>query len=435
MEEGAIMRAALMLALAFGLMLGLLGLASGQQIHRDAFEGKEPVWIKGPTDAKLREVAHLITEEHAHGGQHSEFIHVEADSGSFIYYQYDVGQAPMCDELTASLWVRGNRPGMQLIARLVMPKERNADRPDEPLTVFLRGDIYQQTSRWQRLEIRRPMKLLTEQQQLLRADLKRDVDVTGAFIDRLLINLYPGPGETQVWLDDLEVGPLAKASPFYPTSRPVNREATTPDGRLPRQTGMAQIKAARLVVNGKRFSVPGIRHSGTPLKTLRDAGFNTLWIDENTPADGPDGIEGALNQGFWLVPSLPMLTDDNSDATGDNITRTVARLSVNDAVMLWDLGGGLTTEQAPRTARLASLVRQTDRERPLAADVWDGFHPFLRSVQLLGVHRWPLMTGLELTQYREWLNQRRLLMQSDGFMWTWVQTHLPDWYTNLVYER
>jgi hypothetical protein len=413
-------------------MLAFFGLALGQQIHRDAFEGSETSWIKGPTDAKVREVAHRITDEHAHGGQHSEFIHVDAETGSFIYYQYDIGQAPVRDDLTASVWVRGNRPGVQLLARLVLPKERNTERHDELLTVLLRGDVYQQSSRWQRLELRRPTKMLTEQQQLLRAELKRDVDVTDAYIDRLLVNLYPGPGETQVWLDDLEVGPLA--SPFRTISRPINREAS-PDGRPPRQTGMVQIKDGRLVVNGKRFFFRGIRHSGTPLKTLRDAGFNTLWIDENIPENGPDSIEEALTQGFWLVPSLPMLADEDSDATGDKITQTVSRLSANDAVLLWDLGGGLTMEQAPKTARLAKLVRETDRERPLAADVWDGFDRFSRSVQLLGVHRWPLMTGLELTQYREWLNQRRLLAQSDVFMWTWVQTHLPDWYTNLVYER
>src|SRR5437868_13968427 len=45
------------------------------------------------------------------------------------------------------------------------------------------------------------------------------------------------------------------------------------------------------------------------------------------------------------------------------------------------------------------------------------------------------MTGLELPKYREWLNQRRLLAQPDTFLWTWIQTHLPDWYANLVYEQ
>src|SRR5262249_44341609 len=120
---------------------------------------------------------------------------------------------------------------------------------------------------------------------------------------------------------------------------------------------------------------------------------------------------------------------------GEAITKSVSRLSVQDAVLLWDLGGGLTVEQAPKVARLAKLVRDVDRERPLTADVWDGFRPFSATVHLLAVPRWPLMTGLELTNYREWLNQRRLLAQSDTFLWTWVQTHLPDWYTNLVYEQ
>jgi hypothetical protein len=425
-------RLAGMLALVFGAGLALLGLAHGQQIHRDSFEAAEPVWIKGPKDAKVREIAHRMTDEHAHTGQKSEFIHVEADSGSYVHYVYDVGRAPIQEDLTASVWVRANRPGIQLLARLVLPNMRNPDRPDEPMTTLLRGDVYQQTSRWWRLEIRRPQKAVTEQQQLLRAQLNRDIDLTNAYIDRLVLNLYPGPGVTQVWIDDLEVGPLAPASPFKTTSRPINREAVTPDRQPPRRTGMVQIRDERLLVNGRHFFVRGIRYSDTPLKTLRDAGFNTLWIDDNTP---PDKIEEAINQGFWLVPSLPSLEGGNADAASDNIVRTVSRLSAQDAVLLWDLGGGLTSEQAPKVARFAELVRSVDRERPLAADIWDGFRPYSRRVQLLGVHRWPLMTGLELTQYREWLNQRRLLTQSETYLWTWVQTHLPEWYTSLVYGQ
>jgi hypothetical protein len=87
--------------------------------------------------------------------------------------------------------------------------------------------------------------------------------------------------------------------------------------------------------------------------------------------------------------------------------------------------------------RAARAVRAVDVERPLAADVWDGFERYSGILRdgLLGVHRWPLMTGLELPQYREWLRQRRDLAQPGTFLWTWVQTHLPDWYTQLVYNR
>src|SRR5262249_57039689 len=75
-------RAAGMLALVSFLALAILGFGYAQQIHRDPFETSEPAWVKGPTDAKVREIAHRITEEHAHGGQRSELIHAESETGA-----------------------------------------------------------------------------------------------------------------------------------------------------------------------------------------------------------------------------------------------------------------------------------------------------------------------------------------------------------------
>ena len=54
---------------------------------------------------------------------------------------------------------------------------------------------------------------------------------------------------------------------------------------------------------------------------------------------------------------------------------------------------------------------------------------------MIGTHRWPLLTSLELTAYREWLMQRRTLLPADTFCWTWIQTHLPDWFMTTAYER
>src|SRR5262249_23245323 len=39
------------------------------------------------------------------------------------------------------------------------------------------------------------------------------------------------------------------------------------------------------------------------------------------------------------------------------------------------------------------------------------------------------------TQYRAWLEQRRRLANPGTFLWSWVQTHTPEWYTQLLYER
>jgi hypothetical protein len=432
-----LVRVACVPSVAVGLVLAvaLFGTVQGQQIHRDGFEANEPVWVKGPADVPFKEIAHAMTDEHAHGGQRSEFIHVDAGTGTNIQYCYDIGRAPISEELTAGLWLRANRPGVQLMARLVMPRERNPKSLDQPLTAIIRGDRYEQAGRWWHLEIRSPLKLLNNQQQLLRVELKRDVDISDAYIDQLILNVYPGPGETQVWIDDLEVGPLAEASPFKTTSRPTGGSSIPfpgSDRPTPRRTATVELKQDKLYVGGKRFFIRGIRYTDTPLKTLRDAGFNTVWLDENTT---PEVMEQAANLGFWIVPSLPAKNNDPRLVSAERLGQKLANLAARDAILMYDIGSGLTLEQVPTAKLLAELIRTNDRDRPRIADVWDGYGPYCRSVELIGVHRWPLMTALELPQYREWIHERRLLSEPDRFTWTWIQTHLPDWYTNLVYEH
>jgi hypothetical protein len=423
------------LAAAAVVLFVFAGLVPAQQVHRNGFEGREVVWVKGATDALFSETLHDRTDQTAHAGQSSEHLQVTAEKGSFIYYEYPAGRAPVGEELSVSVWVKANRPGAQLLARLVLPHERNPKALDEPLTTLLRGDLYQQVGRWQRLELRRPTKLATDQQQMLRLELTRDVDFSDAYIDRLVLNVLGGPGFNEVWIDDLEIGPVVEAPSFQTTSRPVDRSrpdspATSP--RLPKRAAVVELNQSHLLVSGRPFLFRGIRHSDTPLKTLRDAGFNTIWVDYAT---APGLLDEAVNLGFWLVPALPVTRGQAPQASPEDLGREVGRFLESDAVLFWDLGGALLTEDEAKVARTAQTVRAADPQRPLGADVWDGFRPYSRNLDLLGVHRWPLMTTLELTQYREWLNQRRLLARPGTFFWTWVQTHLPEWYMSLVYER
>jgi hypothetical protein len=194
---------------------------------------------------------------------------------------------------------------------------------------------------------------------------------------------------------------------------------------------IVEIKQDHLLVSGKRFFMRGIRHSDTPLGVLRDAGFNTIWFDQ---AAATAALEEAVNLGFWVVPSL-RAAGESDRVSAEAVRNGVSRFLVGDAVLFWDLGGGLVDEQKGPVTRTAEQIHALDPQRPVGADVWDGFRPYSRTLDMVGVHRWPLMTGLELSQYREWLNQRRLLARPDTFMWTWVQTHLPDWYTALIYDR
>jgi hypothetical protein len=413
------------LLLLVPLVVCFLPLLSAQQVFRENFE-REPAWIKGTADVEFRENVHRITEDTAHTGQHSEQIQVEAQPGSFIHYYLDIGRAPVTDELNVSVWVKANRPGVQFLARFVLPQERSPNNPEEPLSVVVRGDAYQLAGRWQRLEMRRPVKLLKDQQQLLRAGLNRDILLADAYVDRVILNVYGGLGLTDVWIDDLEAGPVLETASPKPAGRPTAQQASP---ETPRRAAVVQHNRDQLLVNGEKFFFRGVRYRpDTPMRVLRDAGFNTIWIDESTDSAV---IDEAANLRLWVVPILSSALKDQQLTSNDALTRSLSRFLDRDEVLFFDVGGGLKADLAPAVALTAQRLRAVD-SRPLAADVWDGFLFYSSKVQLLGVHRWPLMTGLELTKYRDWLYQRRQLAEPGTFFWTWVQTHTPEWYADVA---
>jgi hypothetical protein len=413
----------------------VLGLAHGQQIHRNRFETQEPAWVRGTADVAFRELAHGITDSFAHSGQFSEHLQLTSEQGTQILYYYPTSRAPVNEELAARVWIRANRPGIQLMARLVLPKERNPRNLDEPLTTLLRGDVYQTVSRWQPLELRRPARLATQAQQQMRVELNRDVDFTDAYVDRLVLNVYAGPGLAELWIDDLEIGPVEEAAPVRTTSRPAAPVKLVTPSQVPQATtrgAVVEMDHDQLLVNGKRFFMRGIRHSDTPLEALRYAGFNTVWFDH---AASPAELDEAIRWGFWLVPALSVAQSDTKLTSSDSLRQEMTRFLEREGVLFWDLGGGLTDQQVKPVTDLATTIRAADPQRPIGADVWDSFGPYSLNLDMLGAHRWPLMTGMELPQYRTWLKQRRLLGRPRVFLWTWVQTHLPDWFVNLVYEH
>ena len=404
-----------------------------QQVLQFGFEGKETFFRQGKSDANIALIKHQLSDESAHTGQKSELIQFTAGNGQFAHFFYDFGQAQVTDELNISLWVKANRPGMQLFCRVVLPKERDPKNLDQPLTLTMKGDIYQLTGRWQQLTLRQPMKRLREQVNLYRAETGRDPVMADAYVDRLFLNLFGGPGQTDVWIDDMEIGPVleqkASSSPKTPEE--------VPGKTLTRRSSEVQLKGTQLLVSGQKFFLRGIRHTGTPLKTLRDAGFNTVWLDESV---ANSTLEEAVNQGFWIVPMMQLPGADDSNGVPAQLTsqqavgKKVARFLEQEAVLCWDLGSNLQFEKNSLVSRSAQSLRNADPMRPLAADVWDGFQRYSRSVDqiMLGAHRWPLFTTMELPAYRDWLLQKRRLAQPGTYTWTWIQTHLPDWYLQYV---
>ena len=408
-----------------------------QQMLRNNFENDKLFWTKSIADVPHEVLLHVNTDQGAHSDQRSEYLHLKMQTGTYLFYQYDVGKAPIGEELSATVWLKANRPGLQIMARVILPRERDPKNLEAPLTTMIRGDFYQNAGRWQRVGIPHPQALLKAQQGLLQnQNGGKAIDVTDAFIDALILNTYAGPGPTELWIDDLEVGPVLNA-PAPPRQLPSTTIAGTPVARTTPSPSSAARPSVEFngnwpLVGGRPFFMRGIRVTDTPLKVLHAAGFNTVFLDAN--AD-PALYKEAADLGLWIVPHLPVLSDDPRYNNADNLVKEAQKLSDMDGVLFLHLGRTLTYEQVGAMQRVTQLLRQNDPTRALGGDIWDGLAQHSRSLNIDAVHRWPLMTALELPKYREWVDMRRRLMAPGTFTFSWIQTHIPDWETQLLYNQ
>lgn len=410
-----------------GIVLALVavGLALAQgpamTLHRDGFDTPVVKFQPAGATVAFREEAHAVTQQFAHSAPSSEYVKLTAEENGrelnpYVHYLYPTPMAPVTDETAGSVWVRASKPGVQLWARVVLPKERDPARPGTPLTVLIPGEKYSLSGgRWQRLELRKLPKLLVEQRQRLRARFNRDVDVAEAYVDGLILNAYAGPGALEMWIDDLELSPVVapEEAAVRTETRSKAAPAPPPPGVKPVGPAPVEFQREQLRAGGRPVLMRGIKHTDTPLKALREAGINTLFSDGPIP---PAVAEEAARLGLWLAPG------------GESASAQVG----SDAALAHYLGDWRSAEELDAVTRAATAIRAADPQRPIACDVREGFWAYSRHVDLVGAHRWPLFTTLELARYRDWLAQRRNLCRPSTYLWSWVQTHIPDWYVDVV---
>ncbi|MCU0705683.1 MAG: hypothetical protein MUF18_17070, partial [Fimbriiglobus sp.] len=425
---------------------------SRDRTHRDTFaRNSDPAWMKGDSNVAFTEKGHDIDTGHARHAGTSERIAIEsnpapgATSAEYVHYYYRTPIAPLSDDLTASVYVKSVRAGVQLKARVVLPKEKDPRNPDSPLTVLVPGDTYADVQKWKQLTAGDVKKGLTAQRPALVARLGREVDTTGAYIDHLVLNVFTGAGVSEVWVDDLAIGPVADDP-----RGGAGKGSAGLAANAKRKPPAVSFSGGDILIDmhddkgGRPFFMRAVRHTGVPLGVLEQARFNTVWF----PADVADDVyEQAVRAKFFLVPQLPLPEADWDPAKPNQtdpalmekdaelLARHFQRFATSDAVLMWDLGSGRTTNQVRRVAKLADAVRRLDPRRPRAVDLWDGYSAYSSYVDAIGGHRWPLFTSLELSGYRDWLTQRRALTAPGKLNWTNIQTHLPEWYQNNVFGK
>lgn len=415
-------RKCLLLAVISALML-VVTISSAQgpvsNLHRDSFEYGTLAWRAGVADAPYQEAIHRLDNTVAHSGQQSEQLKLIIKPGTHVYYWYMLPKAEIIEDLKVSVWVKANRPGMKLAARVVLPRERNPKNLDQPVTLQITGDTYGLTGDWQQLWLRDVRKELSGQSLLLQGEMNRKINIEGAYLDQLQLNLYSGPGEQMAWIDDVEVNPVLSLT---------NKEMAkaTPVSISPKNAVRPSVELTRnkLVVNKQNFLMRGIRsNDAAAMKSLREMGFNTLWVDSKTPEAT---VASAIREGFWLVPELRPPPGGLAMLTSNSLRNEMDRFPRTDQILAWQLSGesGLSTEQSDIVSK--ALRGSRTQGQLYSGSVWNGYRQYSQHLEMIGVHRWPLMTTLNPIEYREWLVSRTRLAQPDAYFWTWVQTHVPE---------
>ncbi|MBN2476803.1 MAG: hypothetical protein JXB62_19495 [Pirellulales bacterium] len=413
-------------AVAMLVVAALAQPARGQSAWYEGFEGPEPSWQDAGGNARYRITDHRRTQAEAHTGDGCEQLTVLGDQGTHVYISHQVGRPRVIEELLPTVWVRSDRPGLQLLARVVFPRTEDP-RTGRSVSAMVCGSTYRDVGRWQQLRIDDVPQLATRQVRILRSELGSDVDGREAYVDRILLNVYGGPGTTRVWIDDLDVGGYVEAPAGSRRLTPARAQGVgSPAGRPGIDSGGQAAAARRVELAGSVLLVAGrpmfpriIRHQGEALAFLQRLGFNTVWLDQ--PAS-PGLLHEAQRLGLWLVcpPPLPA-----SPYTRDSQVAAPVQIgSEYDSVLAWDLGRDISGNDLDTIRGWSDQVRTADRRlaRPRICLPSAQLLEYSRHVDLLLIDRRPLGTSLELADYGRWIFRQPLLARPGTKVWTTVQT-------------
>lgn len=404
-------------ALAASMFILLSAPASAN--FRENFEGPEVSWRYSGTDAAVRIEVHERARSQAHWGHGCERIRCTMGHGTHLYFRHEIGRPQVIAELEPSVWVKADRPGIQLLARVVFPRSLDPDT-GQPVTTLVQGQTSRRSGAWQRLAVTDLPQLVARQARVLRLQLGRDVDERQAYLDLLVLNVYGGRGATEVLIDDLEVEgylPAGDVRPASPADAPPIEPASfgqrpaEPEALRQRDNGV-QLQGSVLTAGGRPLFPRIIEHRGEPFERLQQLGFNTLRLA--TPPS-PWQLAEAQRHGLWIVCPPPDVLAGRSIGPGHH------------RVVAWDLGSGLAGRQLRGVRELATAVRRADEQtaRPLLAAAAEQLRLYSRTADILLFDERPLGTARQLDRFADRIDERRRLTRPGTPAWVAVQTQPP----------
>jgi hypothetical protein len=367
-----------------------------------------------------------------------------------------VPNIPVTRALKVGLYVRSNRSGAQLLGRVILPDDVDPDS-QAPSYVMVPGTVFETPDRWQKLELAEMLPSIELQAKVLRVSTRRPVSLKGAYLERLVVNLYEGEGETEVYLDELTVGPVSAAlaaNPRAESSRgpSVRMIADSPRGdNEPLEAVPAGLNTRirldrnRLTKDGYPWFFTAVRAPDADPDRLRRVGCDVLV----TPKDATEAtILRAVDRGMLLIPELTG-PDNRTMPEADRLLSEASIFPGKDAVAFWALGENMGRGIDPEV-RLATLRRVREAERafrktrpggsPLTTGTIAGMLPeYARqpeNLDIIGIPTATWATAQEPLELFQFLEQRRYLTarsNPDALVWANIDAGPPPIYQEAIW--
>jgi hypothetical protein len=412
----------------------------------DGFETAQPSWQREYTDAAIDLRVQDRSQRAAHGGRLSEHFEFETADGSQFFVSCATPRVPVNDELSVSLFVRANRGGVQLFARVVLPLDIDPETK-APSFVMVPGTVFDQVDRWQKLEVVHMAPSIERLARVLRASSRRPVRLDGAYVEKVVVNLLAAPGQSEVFLDDLQISPVPQEeltawskSLASGKSAAVNKAGGVAGKRAGTAQGRIRLDRNLLEKRGDdgRWSpwLPtAIDAPGANILRLRQAGFDILVDGDQSD---PERLRPAVDREVLLMKRLSGGTSSDSPS---RIVDQMAAYPLRQSVAFWQIGEHLGRQRELKArAEELSRFRDTlaairgkndDASRLVTATVDGELALYARApsgVDILGIEprMWGVVQTLNdtysyLTQ-RKWLTVRSNL---GGLFWAWIPAMTP----------
>ncbi|HHM12891.1 MAG TPA: hypothetical protein ENJ16_05010, partial [Planctomycetaceae bacterium] len=377
----------------------------------ETFESVEPSWQVSMREGAVDVVEHRRVFGVAHSGQGAEYLRFRVNDGATPQFEYAVLPTRVIDELTISVWVRSPRPGVQLMAGIVLPRTVD-ERTGRPQVVWVSGPHYERSSQWQQLVLSQLRTRLEERIVALRAQRQGRFDVSEAYVDRIALRMTGGAPNHELWIDDLEIRGqvLREVSMAAPVA---DRAARSPQGSATgrpvpakRSAAAARFRGDLLYIGDKPVSLRIIEYRGESLELLKRLGFNTVYF-ARLPTLAEDRLLASL--GMWWIAPLP---------PGSVSTPYQRRLA-------WQWPVPLTVADAQAVRKRVKELRRTAGEELLFGNVESGVANYCHWLDALVLYRPTLASTSPLGTYVRWLRQVRSLARMDTPMIAAFDTDLP----------